>query len=166
MFENISMSSLGPLFIALTGGLGIGIGIYHLHLLKKKTTLKTVVESAGKEAEKIKKEKLYDFKVEMQQKRANLVNKGQSYIANISNDSISAAIASNLLEATTVQSRLKEVEAICICVPTPLTENKEPDLSYVIHESEEISKHLQPGQWKYTIHRSLQRIHASHQSGL
>ena len=84
--------------------------------------------------------------VDMQQKRADLVNKGQSYIANISSDSLSAAIASNLLEATTVQNRLKEVEAICICVPTPLTENKEPDLSYVIHESEEISRCLRPGQ--------------------
>ncbi|MAF86154.1 MAG: UDP-N-acetyl-D-glucosamine dehydrogenase [Dehalococcoidales bacterium] len=84
--------------------------------------------------------------VDIQQKRADLVNKGQSYIANISNDSLSAAIASNLLEATTVQSRLKEVEAIYICVPTPLTGTKEPDLSYIIHESEEISRCLRPGQ--------------------
>jgi UDP-N-acetyl-D-glucosamine dehydrogenase len=84
--------------------------------------------------------------IDMQQKRADLVNKGQSYIANISSDSISTATANNLLEATTVQNRLKEVDAICICVPTPLTETKEPDLSYVIHESEEISRCLRPGQ--------------------
>ena len=89
------------------------------------------------------------FKVlgfDSQQKRVDLVNKGQSYIVDVGSESLSAAIANNLLEATTDQSRLKEVDAICICVPTPLTRTKEPDLSYVIYESEEISKHLQPGQ--------------------
>ncbi len=49
-------------------------------------------------------------------------------------------MAKGLLEANTEQSRLGEVDAICICVPTPLTKTKEPDLSYVIHESEEIAK--------------------------
>jgi len=89
------------------------------------------------------------FKVlgfDSQQKRVDLVNKGQSYIVDVGSESLSAAIANNLLEATTDQSRLKEVDAICICVPTPLTRTKDPDLSYVIYESEEISKHLQPGQ--------------------
>ena len=89
------------------------------------------------------------FKVlgfDMQPKRVDSVNKGQSYIANIDSASLSAAIANNLLEATTSQSRLREVDAICICVPTPLTRTKEPDLSYVTRESEEISRHLQPGQ--------------------
>jgi len=89
------------------------------------------------------------FKVlgfDSQQKRVDSVNKGRSYIVDVGSERLSAAIANNLLEATTDQSRLKEVDAICICVPTPLTRTKEPDLSYVIYESEEISKHLQPGQ--------------------
>jgi len=81
-----------------------------------------------------------------QQKRVDLVNKGQSYIVDISSESLSTAIANKLLEATVDQTRLKEVDAICICVPTPLTKTKDPDLSYVIYESEEISKHLQRGQ--------------------
>jgi UDP-N-acetyl-D-glucosamine dehydrogenase len=83
---------------------------------------------------------------DIQQKRVDLVNKGQSYIVDIDSESLSAAVENNLLEATTDQSRLKEVDGICICVPTPLTKNKEPELSYVIYESEEISKYLQPGQ--------------------
>jgi len=83
---------------------------------------------------------------DIQQKRVDLVNKGRSYIVEIDSESLSAAVANNLLEATTDQSRLKEVDAICICVPTPLTKTKEPELSYVIYESEEISKYLQPGQ--------------------
>ena len=84
--------------------------------------------------------------IDVQQKRVDSVNKGQSYIADIKSESLSAAVASNRLEATTDQSRIKEVDAICICVPTPLTKTKEPELSYVIYESEQISKYLQPGQ--------------------
>lgn len=83
---------------------------------------------------------------DVQQKRVNLINKGQSYIADVSSESLSSLVATDLLEATTEQARLKEVDAICICMPTPLTKTREPDLSYVIHQSEEISKHLHPGQ--------------------
>ncbi len=75
---------------------------------------------------------------DVQQKRVDLVNKGKSYIADVSSESLSSV--SNKLEATTDQGRLKEMDAICICVPTPLTKAKEPDLSYVIQESVEISK--------------------------
>ncbi|MCL0066110.1 nucleotide sugar dehydrogenase [Dehalococcoidia bacterium] len=83
---------------------------------------------------------------DVQQKRVDLVNQGQSYIPDVSSDRLSAIVVKSLFQATTDQSRLKEVDVICICVPTPLTKTKEPDLSYVIHESEEISRHLQPGQ--------------------
>ncbi|MFC1942396.1 nucleotide sugar dehydrogenase [Chloroflexota bacterium] len=89
------------------------------------------------------------FKVlgfDMQQKRADSVNRGQSYIADISSEALNEVVAKKLLQATTDQNRLKEVDAVCICVPTPLTKTKEPDLSYVTHESEELSRCLQPGQ--------------------
>lgn len=84
--------------------------------------------------------------VDVQQKRVDAVNQGQSYIADVSAKHLQAVIANNLLQATTEQSRLKETDAICICVPTPLTKTKDPDLSYVIHESKEIAKCLEPGQ--------------------
>ncbi len=89
------------------------------------------------------------FKVvgfDIQQKRVDSVNKGQSYIADVGSERLSAAVERSMLEATTDQSRLKEVDAILICVPTPLTTTKEPDLSYVIYESEQISKYLRRGQ--------------------
>ena len=82
---------------------------------------------------------------DIQQKRVDLVNQGQSYIADVDSDRLSALVVKNLLEATTNKGRLREVDVICICVPTPLTKTKEPDLSHVIQESEEISKYLQPG---------------------
>ena len=89
------------------------------------------------------------FKVlgfDIRQKNVDSVNLGKSYIADVSSDSLSEVVTRKLLEATTDQSRIGEADAICICVPTPLTTTKEPDLSYVIHESNEISRHLRPGQ--------------------
>jgi UDP-N-acetyl-D-glucosamine dehydrogenase len=84
--------------------------------------------------------------IDIQQKRVELVSRGQSYIADVPSERLQAVIANNLLQATTEQARLRETEVICICVPTPLTKTKDPDLSYVIHESKEISRYLQPGQ--------------------
>ncbi|MBC8274237.1 MAG: nucleotide sugar dehydrogenase [Chloroflexi bacterium] len=84
--------------------------------------------------------------IDVQQKRVDLVNQGESYIADVPGARLQAVVANNLLQATTEQSRLKETDAICVCVPTPLTKTKDPDLSHVIRESEEISKNLQPGQ--------------------
>ncbi|MBE0431064.1 MAG: nucleotide sugar dehydrogenase [Dehalococcoidia bacterium] len=83
---------------------------------------------------------------DIRQGNVDSVNRGESYIADVSNDNLSAVVEAELLEATTDQSRLGEADAICICVPTPLTATKDPDLSYVIHESEEIAKRLRPGQ--------------------
>ena len=79
---------------------------------------------------------------DIQQKRVDWVNQGESYMPDVANDRLSAVLASGALEATVDQDRLGEVDAVCICVPTPLTKTKEPELSYVIRESEEISKRL------------------------
>jgi UDP-N-acetyl-D-glucosamine dehydrogenase len=84
--------------------------------------------------------------VDIQQRRVDWVNKGQSYIADVDGKVLKETVRKGLLEATTDQSRLKEVDAICICVPTPLTKTKDPELSYVISESEVVSKYLQKGQ--------------------
>ncbi|TET87797.1 MAG: nucleotide sugar dehydrogenase [Dehalococcoidia bacterium] len=84
--------------------------------------------------------------VDVEQKSVDSINQGKSYIIDVSSDRLSSVLANRLLEATTDQGKLSEADAICICVPTPLTKTKEPDLSYVIHECEEISKRLKPGQ--------------------
>lgn len=89
------------------------------------------------------------FKVlgfDIQQKRVDWVNKGHSYIVDVNKESLADAVERKSLEATTDQSRIKGVDAICICVPTPLTKTKDPDLSAVVYESEQISKYLQRGQ--------------------
>ena len=79
------------------------------------------------------------FKVlgfDTQSKKVNLINKGESYITDISSKDLAAAVASKRFLATTAQSRLVEADVICICVPTPLTKAREPDLSFVIQASQ------------------------------
>jgi len=84
--------------------------------------------------------------IDIQQKRVDLVNNGCPYIADVSRKALKEVVRKGLLEATTDQSRVKEVDAICICVPTPLTKTKDPDLTYVIGETETVSRYLQKGQ--------------------
>ena len=88
-----------------------------------------------------------DFRVigyDVLQDRVDSVNRGVSSITDVSNECLSAV--QGKIEATTDPIRLKETNAILICVPTPLTKTKEPDLSYVIRTSEMIADNLQPGQ--------------------
>lgn len=74
------------------------------------------------------------------------LNRGESYIRHIPSNKIQKFRKKNLFEATTDYSRLKEVDCIIICVPTPLKKNKEPDLSYVRNTADEIAKYLRKGQ--------------------
>ncbi len=84
--------------------------------------------------------------LDVQLKRVDEVNRGESYIADISNERLQAVVSKGLLKATREQDRLREVDAICICVPTPLTKTRDPDLSFVTREAEEISQRLRRGQ--------------------
>lgn len=71
---------------------------------------------------------------------------GKSYLRHIDSDAIKAANATGRFSATGDFARLEQVDAILICVPTPLTAHLEPDLSYVEHTAEMIAKHLRRGQ--------------------
>jgi UDP-N-acetyl-D-glucosamine dehydrogenase len=83
---------------------------------------------------------------DVQEKKVDSVNKGVSYISDITSESLKALVDKKMLEATNDEKRISEVDAISICVPTPLTKTKDPDLSYVVLESNVISKHLRTGQ--------------------
>ncbi len=73
------------------------------------------------------------------------LNAGQSYIKHIEAAAIAAAVKSGDFSASTDFSRIKEVEAVIICVPTPLNKNREPDISYIIETGKAIAPHLQKG---------------------
>lgn len=70
---------------------------------------------------------------------------GESYIKHIPKESIKELIDKKQLDVTIDFSRLKEADCILICVPTPLTDKMEPDLSYLLSTTETISQHLRQG---------------------
>lgn len=80
--------------------------------------------------------------LDIDQTKVDAINSGRSYIKHISGDAVSFETKAGRLEASTDFSRVKEVEAVIICVPTPLNKNREPDISYVIKTGESIAPFL------------------------
>jgi UDP-N-acetyl-D-glucosamine dehydrogenase len=80
------------------------------------------------------------------QEKITKLNAGQSYIQHISADKIKQHVQGKRFDATTDFTRLREMDAVLICVPTPLDERREPDLSYVEKTAQSIAPNLQRGQ--------------------
>lgn len=78
-------------------------------------------------------------------KKVELLSNGQSYIKHIEHGAIAELLGSGKFSASTDFSLIKEVEAIIICVPTPLNKNREPDLSFVMDTGRSIAPHLAKG---------------------
>ncbi len=78
--------------------------------------------------------------------KVDKLNAGQSYIQHISADKIRAHVDGRRFGATTDFTRLREMDAVLICVPTPLDERREPDLSYVKNTALAIAPNLQRNQ--------------------
>lgn len=74
------------------------------------------------------------------------VNASQSYIPDIPSERLTPLIKSGHLYATSDFSALKEIDAVCICVPTPLRKTMDPDISYIVSAAERIREHLHKGQ--------------------
>jgi len=74
------------------------------------------------------------------------LNAGQSYIQHIPAERIREHVKSKRFDATSDFARLREMDAVLICVPTPLDERREPDLSYVEQTAKAIAPNLQPSQ--------------------
>lgn len=74
------------------------------------------------------------------------LNRGQSYIRHIGDDAIREARASGNFDASSDFSLLRQMDAIIICVPTPLNDKHEPDLSYIENTARTIAQYLRPGQ--------------------
>ena len=84
--------------------------------------------------------------IDIDEKKTNAINNGQSYIHHISAAAVRAEVAPGRFTATTDFSAVKELEAVIICVPTPLNKNREPDISYIMDTGQALAPHVQPGQ--------------------
>jgi UDP-N-acetyl-D-glucosamine dehydrogenase len=74
------------------------------------------------------------------------LKRGESFIGHIPSSWIAEILADDRFEPTSDMSRLDEADAILICVPTPLSESRDPDLSYVEQTAQKIAQRLRPGQ--------------------
>jgi UDP-N-acetyl-D-glucosamine dehydrogenase len=74
------------------------------------------------------------------------VNRGESHIGDVSTALLSAFVGEGLISATTDMSRIAECDAVSICVPTPLSKIKDPDLSFVLSAARAILPYLRAGQ--------------------
>jgi UDP-N-acetyl-D-glucosamine dehydrogenase len=77
--------------------------------------------------------------------KVDSINQGRSYINHIASDAIEEVVKQDKLSASTDFKRVSEVEAVIICVPTPLSRNREPDLSFVLNTGRTIAPHLSKG---------------------
>src|SRR5207244_8412455 len=77
--------------------------------------------------------------------KVQLLNNRQSYIKHILPSTVAELVKSGKFSASTDFSRIKEVEAVIVCVPTPLTKNREPDISFILDTGRAIAPHLRKG---------------------
>ena len=83
--------------------------------------------------------------IDISENRVNKINKGENYIRDINDKELRFLIDSGSLKATTDYSVISEMDAISICVPTPLSKLKDPDVSYIQSSIDEIVNYIHPG---------------------
>jgi UDP-N-acetyl-D-glucosamine dehydrogenase len=83
--------------------------------------------------------------LDVDEAKVKAINAGRSYIKHIEAASIAKAVSGGGFSASTDFSRIKEVEAVIICVPTPLNKNREPDISYILNTGRSLAPHLRKG---------------------
>tara|TARA_A100001015_G_scaffold15551_1_gene18130 strand:+ start:689 stop:2002 length:1314 start_codon:yes stop_codon:yes gene_type:complete len=83
--------------------------------------------------------------IDISENRVNQLNRGENYIRDINDKELRMLIDSESLKATTDYSVISEMDAISICVPTPLSKLKDPDVSYIQSSIDEIVNYIHPG---------------------
>ena len=77
--------------------------------------------------------------------KVDAINAGRSYIKHIASETIAEVVKASKFSASANFARVKEVDAVIICVPTPLNKNREPDISYIIETGKSIAPHMSKG---------------------
>ncbi len=73
------------------------------------------------------------------------LQQGKSYVLDVPDETIQILTASGKLKATSDFSVLKELDAVSICVPTPLRKTGDPDLSYILSVADSLKEYVHPG---------------------
>ncbi|GAB1471020.1 nucleotide sugar dehydrogenase [Chloroflexota bacterium] len=83
--------------------------------------------------------------VDPDKRKIDALKEGKSYIPDVHTDNVTALVKAGKLTATTDFSVLQEMDAVSICVPTPLRQTGDPDMSYIISAMEELNKYMHKG---------------------
>jgi UDP-N-acetyl-D-glucosamine dehydrogenase len=83
--------------------------------------------------------------LDLDPEKVDALNGGRSYIKHVAAETVAEEVKANRLEATTDFARVDEVQAIIICVPTPLNKNREPDISYILETGRAIAAYIRKG---------------------
>jgi UDP-N-acetyl-D-glucosamine dehydrogenase len=84
--------------------------------------------------------------LDVDEQKVEKANRGESYIPDIPDRTLQALIAEKRLHFTTDFAVLDQVDAVSICVPTPLRKTRDPDISYIIAAAQQVQAHLHAGQ--------------------
>jgi UDP-N-acetyl-D-glucosamine dehydrogenase len=84
--------------------------------------------------------------IDVDQQKVELANKGESYISDIGSTTLQKLIDTGHLHFTCDFRALDEIDAVSICVPTPLRKTRDPDISYILAATQQVRAHLHPGQ--------------------
>ena len=80
--------------------------------------------------------------IDVDEEKVRVLNAGQSYILDIADETVQALVATGKLSATTDAAILQEADAAIICVPTPLSKSRDPDVSYILSATEEVARYV------------------------
>ncbi|MEA4907070.1 MAG: nucleotide sugar dehydrogenase [Anaerolineaceae bacterium] len=83
--------------------------------------------------------------VDLDPRKVDAINRGESYVMDVSSEQVARLVKDGRLTATTDFSVLKDVDAVSICVPTPLRKTGDPDLSYIVSATEQLAPYLHAG---------------------
>src|SRR5437667_6951842 len=84
--------------------------------------------------------------IDIDQQKVDSANRGESYIPDISSSTLQALLETKRIYFTTDFAILNDIDAVSICVPTPLRKTRDPDISYIISATQQVRAHLHPGQ--------------------
>jgi UDP-N-acetyl-D-glucosamine dehydrogenase len=83
--------------------------------------------------------------IDVDPRRVRKLLAGESYIRDVPTAELGALVRSGRLTATTDFAALKHADAVNVCVPTPLSKQRDPDMSFVVAAAEQVARHLRPG---------------------
>jgi UDP-N-acetyl-D-glucosamine dehydrogenase len=83
--------------------------------------------------------------IDPDRRKVDSINQGVSYIQDVPGEQLARLVSTGKLKATVEFPELKKIDAVSICVPTPLRKTGDPDMSFILSATEELAKYMHPG---------------------